>query len=89
MSASSCRDLNISAIPAASADLPVLPSGHTYWGILAELEPAGFGLVRARIHRGAEYLVDEALYPQLLPLLGKQAIIGHIDGKWQAGAKST
>ncbi|MCK9570817.1 hypothetical protein M0R72_17845 [Candidatus Pacearchaeota archaeon] len=83
---------SINAFPANHAEIAaeqpeILPNNHSYWGIMGEVEPVGDGLIRARVSH-MEYLVDEALLPQLTSLRGKSVIIGHVAGLWRVGVTS-
>jgi len=66
----------------------ILPDMYVMAGTLAELEIVGASLIRVKLSGGKESLVDKSLFPTLLPLLGKQATIGHFYGKWQAGVRT-
>jgi hypothetical protein len=84
MSTSACADLNVFAVNAA--DSKILPSGQTCWGVLGQLESFEPGLIRA--HGVTDFLIDDSLQQILSGLVGRKVIIGHIAGKWQAGAIS-
>lgn len=62
----------------------ILANGHTYWGILEELELVGSGLIRVRVS-GQEHLVDESLQGTLAGRHGQNIVICHVDGRWGAG----
>jgi hypothetical protein len=71
-----------------AASPEVLRAGHSVWGILECQQTVDGGLVAVRIS-GQEILVDDSLYPILSGLVGRAVTVGHIVGKWQAGAMST
>lgn len=68
----------------AITEAPILPAGHSLWGILERLEPVGDGLLRVQVS-AREYLVDESLQATLAGLLGEQVSICRIAGRWGVG----
>ena len=68
----------------AIAEAPILPAGHSLWGILERLEPVGDGLLRIQVS-ARECLVDESLQSTLAGLMGEQVSICRIAGRWGCG----
>lgn len=67
-----------------SASASILADGHSLWGTLEQLTPAGEGLLRVQVSARAS-LVDESLQPTLAGLMGQRVAICRIAGRWGAG----